>query len=66
MRYIENFEDLEVDSYYHCITYDDEDIIIQYHGYYDGHMFSVGLGEEHIRYVLEKVDNLGERRKKFE
>lgn len=66
MKYIENFEDLEIGEYYHCVTYNDEDIVLQYLGFYEDHAFSTDLGEGDIRYVLEKVDNLRERRKKFE
>lgn len=66
MKYIENFKDLEFGSYYHCVTYDDEDIIVQFRGLHYVYMFSTDLGESDIRYVLEKVDDLRERRKKFE
>lgn len=66
MKYIEHFKDLEAGAYYHCVTYDDEDIIVQFRGLQYANMFSTDLGQGDIRYVLEKVDDLRERRKKFE
>lgn len=71
MKYIEDFNDLEEGEYYHCVTYNDQDIIVQYLGRfrcgpYPYFKFSTDLSDENIKYVLEKVDNLRERRKKFE
>ena len=72
MKYFDTFEELEEEEYYYCVTYNDEDIVVQYLGKKDVlgadaiHMFSTDLTEMDIRYVVEKVDNLRERRKKFE
>ena len=50
MKYIENFEDLEKDKYYHCVTYENDDIVVQYLGKYScgAPMFSADLIDCHI------------------
>jgi hypothetical protein len=68
MKYIDNFNELEKGKYYHCVTYDDEDIVIEYLGTFSGGepRFSTDLSSGEIRYVLCEEENLREKRKKFE
>jgi hypothetical protein len=62
MKYLE-YEELVKDEYYHCVTYDGEDIIVQYWG---DDMFDMELNWGQIRYVLYKHKNLREIRKNYE
>lgn len=62
MKYLEE-DELEVGAYYHCVTYDDDDVVVEYYG--DG-FFGVDLDFGWIRYVLCKVEDLREKRKAFE
>jgi hypothetical protein len=68
MKYIDNFNELEKGKYYHCVTYENDDIVVQYLGKYScgAPMFSADLNDCHIRYVLCEEENLREKRKKFE
>jgi hypothetical protein len=66
MKYLEEHQ-LEEYKYYHCITYDDDDIVVQYLGKHDQGflMFSADLTDCHIRYVLRETEDLREARKNF-
>jgi len=68
MKYIEDFSLLERGKYYHCVTYNDEDVVVQFFGEYacGSPMFSVDLSNDRIRYVLCEKENLREERKQFE
>lgn len=68
MKYIDNFNLLEKGKYYHCITYNDDDIVVEYLGTYSygSPMFSADLDDGEIRYVLCEKENLREERKKYE
>jgi len=53
--YIET-ENLKENSYYYCITYNRENIVVQYFG--DG-LFATDLDFRHIRYVIAEVPDPG-------
>ncbi len=72
MKYLEAHQ-LKEGEFYHCVTYNDEDIVVQYVGEIYSNpqfktpslMFSADLTDYTIRYVLCEKENLREERNKF-
>ncbi len=68
MKYLE-VEHLEIGKYYHCVSYNDEDVVVQYMGNDKKNgrwWFSCNIIDADIRYVLCEKENLREERKKYE